>query len=499
MSTRSPGPSQAASADAGKGCVAILLASVWSAGNIVHPGVLRRLREQGIDVQLFVRGGSTSSAFPDAAGCHPFLRVAQASGPLARLAGAVTARAFGRRNRVKSYRIYRRWRERRASLVRRIEDGCLEVLATLAQPTACFERLRRYSGVLDSRAADLQAVRVQLRAVAPDLLWSVGGVVRQRDRSYVLAARDLGIPVAASIQNLDTLTSYFISATYDHYLVWSETMRDRLLRLYPHVGSTRVTIAGAPRFDLHRRSSRFRSRRETLSGFGMPPDAHYYLYATSVSALAPDEPALVAELVARMRRDDLLRKAWLVVRLHPGEGSPRWEAVLGGAERVVLSPAWSAEPDADGWILSMPDDESGLVSSLRHAAACLNIASTITLDAAVLDRPVIGIEFGREASGPTEILYEEFYADHYVPLVRSGGLRLAHDWEELRGLMQCAMAHPTQDRERRAQMVRRECGVVDGHAADRVATAIRRLVEESRHRPPIAAPPRASGAAATGC
>ena len=65
------------------------------------------------------------------------------------------------------------------------------------------------------------------------------------------------------------------------------------------------------------------------------------------------------------------------------------------------------------------------VSAIAYCDACINIVSTMTLDAAILDRPIVGIEFSREPSSPQEIMYSEYGADHYRPVVESGGLRLA--------------------------------------------------------------------------
>ena len=130
-----------------------------------------------------------------------------------------------------------------------------------------------------------------------------------------------------------------------------------------------------------------------------------------------------------------------------------------------------------------PDDHARLTSSLAHADGCLNIASTLSLDAAILDRPVICIDFTGEPESPRDMLYAEYGAEHYAPLVASGGIRLAHNWDELLDLMEAAVAAPERDRDRRARMVDGECGPVDGHSAERVArTLISRSPATCRRR-----------------
>ena len=93
----------------------------------------------------------------------------------------------------------------------------------------------------------------------------------------------------------------------------------------------------------------------------------------------------------------------------------------------------------------------------------------MSLDAAILDRPVINIDFSTELGTPRGLLYAEYDADHYKPLVASGGIRMARGWGDLASLLESAINNPGLDSRERAEMVRAECGTVDGEAASRVA------------------------------
>jgi CDP-glycerol glycerophosphotransferase (TagB/SpsB family) len=299
------------------------------------------------------------------------------------------------------------------------------------------------------------------------------------ERAYVLAARQLQIPIVNAILSFDNLTSKPAHLIYDHYLVWSQRMKEQLLRFYPQVSDSQVTVTGTPQFDFHRRPNFLWSRRDTLERLGLPPGARYFLYTTTTKNLAPAEPNLVAGIARRMHAHEALRDYWLVVRTHPLEDWGRWEGVLDRSEHAVLSHAWDSMPDEERWALTIPGDQARFVSSLAHAEACLNVASTTALDAAILDRPVIGIRFDHEREAPAEIIYQGYDADHYRPLVKSGGLRIAHNWSELMGLLQQAIIMPEQDKEARARMVAQECGVVDGRAAERVADALLSYLERT--------------------
>src|SRR6185312_9930616 len=195
--------------------------------------------------------------------------------------------------------------------------------------------------------------------------------------------------------------------------------------------------------------------------------------------LAPDEPELVRRIALLMQRVPALRALWLVVRIHPLETRERWRPVTDVFPNVVVQTAWETPPDRDGWTLSTPADQARLVSALAHAEMCVNVASTMTLDAALMDRPVIGIDFSAEPDAPRGIMYEEYGVEHYRPLVERGGLRLATSWNELASLMEVALTDPGRDREQRAQTVEYECGRADGRAAGRLTTALLRAAGQT--------------------
>jgi hypothetical protein len=254
-------------------------------------------------------------------------------------------------------------------------------------------------------------------------------------------------------------------------------MRGQLLNYYRHIIPAHVAVTGTPQFDFHRKPEAIWPRQTTINRLGLPEDARYFLYAASAAVLTPQEPELVIQLAARMASDEHLKTHWLVVRVHPMDSRQRWQPVLDQSPRVVLSAPWDTSAGSGDTALSTLDDQYRLVNSIYHASAIINIASTTTLDAAILDRPSIGIEFSKEPDSPRDILYREYETTHYKPLVTSGGLRVAYRWTELMKLMRLALEKPERDRAERADMVAQECGLVDGRAAERVTDAILGLLD----------------------
>lgn len=455
-----------------KASIAVLLPTHWTVRNIVHAGVLQHLSRDACEANLLVRGPVSASAgeVSAAASCQPLLVSPGRAVRGKAFLDDVLRSAFNRRYGNGSYSLYQSWYRRHQSLLHRVRFGIVERVGALAQARASVDALRVWAEKVYRRSHELSEIRAQLERLAPDLIWSTESVAGF-EYPYLLAARDLGIPVISSILSFDNLTSRGLLPQYDHYLVWSNAMRDQLLHFYPEVKPDEVTVTGTPQFDFHRKPSFLWSRQQTLKSLGLPQDARFFLYATSFKALTPAEPDLVAELIRQIEKS-ALKDFWLVIRVHPIDDWARWQTVGRTSPKVVLSRAVTAEPDAANWRSYAAAEQARLISSLTYTEACLNIASTITLDSAILDRPVIGIDFTDEPNSPREIMFQEFGAVHYKPLVQSGGLRVARSWSELISLMQQAVSAPGHDAQARARMVAEVCGRVDGRNAERMARAV---------------------------
>jgi len=350
----------------------------------------------------------------------------------------------------------------------------VDTLGVLATPGPALAGLRRWSEKAYRRSHDLDPVREHLARLRPRALWSTT-CTSPLEYPYFLAARDLGIPVIASILSFDNLTSRSAIPAYDHYLVWSDSMKRQLRAFYPEATDDRVSVTGTAQFDFHRQGSRW-PRPEALRRLGLPDGSRFFLYAASHVSLAPEEPALVGQLAARLARDPELGRFRLLLRLHPQDEGSRWRSIVSGQPNLTVSVACDAAPDRDEWKLPRPEEQDRLIASLAHAEACLNVASTMSLDAAALDRPAIGLDFSTETSAPRGIMYSEYGATHYEPLVRSGGVEVAHGWEDLLQLMRLAVTDPGRRRRERAAMLAEVCGTTDGRAAERIAEAVGRFL-----------------------
>jgi len=117
------------------------------------------------------------------------------------------------------------------------------------------------------------------------------------------------------------------------------------------------------------------------------------------------------------------------------------------------------------------------VNTMRHADIIVNLCSSIVLDGAVFDKPVINVTFDPEPGMPNGELVRDinYKWDHYKPITESGGTWLAKDTDEILEAIRVYSRTPELHSAQRKEMLRFICGEVDGHAAERMADGVMQI------------------------
>ena len=242
----------------------------------------------------------------------------------------------------------------------------------------------------------------------------------------VMAARRLGIPSATFIFSWDNLTTKGrIAAPFDHYLVWSDLMADELLRYYPDVTADRVHVVGTPQFEPYADPSLVWDRDRFDRELGLAPGRPVIAFSGGDTLTCPEDPEHLRILCELVRSGAIEGDPQVVLRPAPVDTSDRYAAVLADHPVVLSRPAWD---DLGGaWTAVAPTrrDLELLVNLTLHADVNVNMASTMTLDFALHDTPVVNLGFDVD---PTRNLAARYYRfDHYRPVVELGAARVARD------------------------------------------------------------------------
>jgi hypothetical protein len=309
------------------------------------------------------------------------------------------------------------------------------------------------------------------KRVRPTLVFNGSHVHSQVAIQAVQAAQWLGIPTATFIFSWDNLTSQGrIIPSYDWYLVWSERIRQDLLRIYPTLNPEQVKVTGTPQFDFHFRPEFHWTREQFCEKVGADPDRPLILYSTGMANHMPGEPRIVEDLADALQGLGQLGPPQLLVRVYPKDLTRRFDE-LKRRRKDILFPTIAWDPE---WLTPREEDLYLLTNTLRYCSMGINIASTISLELCMFGKPALNVAYDPPGADPGHLPFARFYEfDHYKPLVDSGAIEVAHSANELKSLIESALRNPERNAAKRQTLLEALfSGTLDGRSGERVASAL---------------------------
>ena len=328
-----------------------------------------------------------------------------------------------------------------------------------------------------SRALSTTDEYLQLfKKLKPSLVFNGSHVHSHVALQAVQAAQWLGIPTVAFIFSWDNLTSQGrIMPHYDYYLVWNEVIQNQLLEIYDFVKPEQVIVTGSPQFDLHFRREFHCSRNDFCARVGADAERPIVLYSTGMDNHMPGEPLIVERLAAMLREMTDFGPPQLLVRIYPKDHSNRFQEVI-ARNPDVLFPQIPWEP---AWLTPRIEDTYLLTNMLRHVDLGVNIASTISLELCMFDKPVINVGYNPPGMDISPLDFRRYYDfDHYRPVVQSGAVSVAWSEEQMKELLRQSLKDPQTNGAHRRALIDSMFGHrLDGYSGTRVAHCLINLAE----------------------
>lgn len=298
------------------------------------------------------------------------------------------------------------------------------------------------------------------------------------DRSFLREAKRRGGKSVGMINSWDSITyvKYPFRLLPDLLIAHNEVIKREAVS-YLDVPAGKIIVSGLPQFD-HYICRRRSPRSELCRRLGLSESARILLFASIGSVLNPTEGQVLQLLDQAMAAGRLPPDLVVVFRQHPTE--PVGVEGASYSPRIVFDDSKSAfNSSARTYFEITTNDLNHLADSLEHAAVSINTCSTMSIDAAALDRPVVNIAFDGWETCPLYRSVRRFYLpshDHYQPIVKSGGVRVAYSFDELVTLINLYLEQPSLDREGRKRIVQEQCYKLDGRAGERIGQAILNLL-----------------------
>jgi len=323
----------------------------------------------------------------------------------------------------------------------------------------------------------------------PDLVFSTD-VQNEYDLLFMREAKRRGIRVVSMVRSWDNLSQWgLIRHIPDQLLVPAEFVREEAVR-YHDVAPETITVVGIPHYDPYFRREAG-SRDAFFRSVGLNPSKKLIVYAP-----VDDRRMRANELTRTWMENDLDRfmleilsnlDANIWVRFPPntpvtiGDFKPPPHMVF---ERPGVEHAGRGVMERD----MRPEDDIRLRNLLAACDLLIAGPSTMAIDAAIFDKPVILVNF---TPTPRDFWHGiiEYRYNHVQWLLGSGGTRVVKSRQELEEWIRRYLDDPSRDRGGREELVRQLCFRPDGRASERSAVALLgflRRPSEPRYNPALA-------------
>jgi hypothetical protein len=295
------------------------------------------------------------------------------------------------------------------------------------------------------------------------------------------AAKKLGIPTLAYIPSWDNITTKNrLVYKYDGYIVWSEQTKKELHEFYPATRSMPVYIVGAPQFDIFLQEKFYQSREEFCKQQKLDPNLPIIVYALGSPNFLQEHHGAI-ELAKQVVKGEL-GKVQMVVRPHPIHDNAEMEDVFKRFEPMVQL---QKTPNAGITLNERSQDKNQIIewiNTFRHADVVINLSSTVTVDAAIFDKPIVNLDFDPQPSRADQELIKDINHkwNHFKPIAESDGVWLVNDFDEMKHAVRTYLKNPNLHHAKRKWITNYVCGYLDGKCGDRMARAIKDFSE--RHK-----------------
>jgi hypothetical protein len=296
----------------------------------------------------------------------------------------------------------------------------------------------------------------------------------------VLAAKSLGIPTASFIFSWDNLSSKGrIAAPFDHFLVWSDHMGQELMRFYRDITEQCVHIVGTPQFDPYADASLLWSRDEYCRRVGADPQRPIICYSGGDPGNAKEDPQHLDVLLRQIRAGQIRQQPQVLLRSGPSDPGTRYAQLRSNYPELIFVPPVCYHTRPGDWrgVIPQAEDIQLLANLIRHADLNINFASTMTLDFAIYDKPVINVAFDVSSPPHFNMPMWDYYQkwDHYRPVIEFAAARFARSPDELADHVNAYLDDPTLDREGRAKFRQQQISVPIGNSTEEVLSVLQQI------------------------
>lgn len=339
--------------------------------------------------------------------------------------------------------------------------------------------VRKFARYFDARLGIDDAVKQLFDEFNPAVVFSVH-LFGDDEAAILRAAKRLGVPSIGFINSWDKLTSRSIIRILPDYLIVPNKIVKTEAVCFHDIPPEKIFISGAPQFDIYRKLKPT-SREDFLKQAGLPITARFFVFCPMGKTFSDSDWQFMLLIDSFLKRKLLPDDLFVLVRFPPND-----RVRLGDSSKmdrfVFMIPGvrFSKTRGVD-WDMNEADIQS-LFDSIYWSELVVCPPSTISIDASILDKPVINLGFDFVPEKSYRSILRFYGATHYRNIMGFGGISLAKDARDLLRLINHYLMNPQDNAEGRSKIVESQVERSDGKAGERIADYILDILAEKDYK-----------------
>lgn len=274
----------------------------------------------------------------------------------------------------------------------------------------------------------------------------------KREVALIKSAKRFNIKTIGMTRSWDNLDRILVTCLTDKIVVQNEAMK-QIGFDWHRIPLEKFFVAGFPQFDLYKNKDTFYLMQEFYKQFTLESDRRTIMFGSEGVWIF--EGSQYAKILAEMvQNNEFDYPCQLIVRPHfsdlDDDGKSEYD-FLDGQNHVYLDKKFRfSKFFTDKWDPSF-EEMKKMANELFHSDVLVTFASTLSLEASILDTPVININFkAREESEDLENYLGTYYkSSHYSRIADSGAIKFALSRENLKELINRYLRNPEFERNER--------------------------------------------------
>lgn len=316
----------------------------------------------------------------------------------------------------------------------------------------------------------------------PDVVVALSMTNFEFDVPIAKEAKRRGVKIIGMVRSWDNFSSHGLLRVVPDVLFLQNKFLKKMAFKYQAIDEKMIfdTSVGLPHYDAYKNFDEYLiPKEEFFKMYNLDVSKKLIVYGAMGDFLFPHEPELVDVFEEIIGEGLVSEPAQVFFRIHPK--FPNALDKVKNAKHVLadLSPSYLDEGGEDKKL----DSKSIFINTLVYADVVISGASTIAIDATVLNKPIICIGFDgttRESDTGYWPSVKRFYDTytHFEALMDTGAIKLARTKEELAEQINEYIATPVVDVEKRKKVLDMFVEPFDGHAGERVAKQISKEIKK---------------------